>query len=99
MNWEAIIRHYNLHHRPNSQVEFDWLRQQVSIREAIIIVARAKNESGLRHSHQCLIRREAIPKAEKLLLNNCNELQRSATFHELWTIINNILKPVFGIGP
>lgn len=99
MSWENIIRDYSSLHRPGIQREIDWLRRHSSFADVTISAAWAKTEGGARHSHQRLIRREAIPKAERVLLDKGGEIQRSRTSHQLWTVIKDALQPVFGIGP
>ena len=98
MKWEAIIHHYNLHHRPRQQKELNWFRQQPSLEAAIITAARAKDERGKRYRHQNKIHRKAIPQAESLLLEKCDELQNRRSFHELWSLIKGVLELIDGIG-
>jgi hypothetical protein len=99
MNWETIIRHYHLHHHPNKQEEFNQFRRQPSLEAAIIAATGAKDAEGKHYSHQNKIRKDAYPKARRLLLERLNELQNCKSFHELWLLIKETFEPVFGLGP
>ena len=103
MNWETIIRSYRLKNRSHKQKELDWFRRQTSLEAAINVAAKAEdepkaeNKRGLRYPHQRRIIRQAIPEANRLLLEKHDELQRCKSFHELWLLIGKTLEPVRGI--
>ncbi len=44
MNWEVIIRHYQINHRPNLQRQIDWFRRQPSFESVIKNACFAINE-------------------------------------------------------
>jgi hypothetical protein len=98
MNWDTILRHYNSNHRPHKLDEFNWFRRQPSLEAAISVATRAVDERGKRYSHQYRVTRKAILEANRLLLENHDELQSCKSFHELWQRIRLMLGPVKGLG-
>lgn len=98
MNFKTIIRHYIANYRPLKQAELDWFRRQLSLEAAINMAAKAENERGLRYSHQYRITQKAMQEANRLLLENHDELKRCKSFHDLWSLIKSILGAVSGLG-
>lgn len=98
MKLEAILRHYELHHRPRHDRELSWFRTQASLEDALRVAGKAQDEKGKRYRHQRRIKPEAIEEATKRLVELHDDLQRCSTFHELWALIRENLKPIQGIG-
>ena len=97
MELETIIRTYKLYTRRHKKKEFDWFRQQSSLKTVIDLATKAKDENGKRYSHQRRIRRTAILEANRILLEKHNALQECKSFHELWLLIKKSLMPIYGI--
>lgn len=98
MNFKTIVGHYIATYRALKQAELDWFRRQPSLEAAINMATRAENERGSRYSHQYRITQKAIQEANRLLLENHDELKRCKSFHELWLLIKSILGVVSGLG-
>lgn len=98
MSFEAIVKHYEKHFRPKAEVELSWFRDQVTLRQAIMVAARAEDHRGKRYSHQTRIRRAAIKNAERMLLVAQEEIEGSKSFDELFQLIRRTLNPIANIG-
>ena len=98
MNLEAVLRHYQLHHRPRHDHELNWFRTQASLEDALRVAGKSQDEQGKRYRHQRRIKAEAIADATKRFIDLHDELQHCASFHQLWTLIRDNLKPIRGIG-
>jgi hypothetical protein len=97
MDWKTIIRSYSINSRPRKEVEFNWFRRQSSIESAIISATEAKNERGKQYSHQRRIDKNAIREAKTILLENADDIKKSKSFHHLWLLIRDLIKPISGI--
>lgn len=60
------------------------------------MAARAKDRRGKRFFDQNRIRRVALREAEKLLLEQCERLRESLTFHDLWLRVKQTCEHVRG---
>jgi hypothetical protein len=98
MNSEAVLRHYQLHHRPRHDHELTWFRTQTTLEDVLRIAGKAHDEKGKRYRHQRRIKPKAIQEATKHLLELHDDLRPCFTFHELWALIRDNLKPIPGIG-
>lgn len=98
MQLKVFIRHYSKYHRPNKESEFDWFENQSSLESAIINAAEAKNERGKQYSHQHRVNNTAISNAKFILLENANNIEKIDSFHNLWLLLNKLIKPINGIG-
>jgi hypothetical protein len=98
MNWDPIVRHYSMDHRPRKEREFSWFSQQPSLEEAIIVAASATNERGKRYSHQSRIRRSVIKEAKILLLDRAGEIEKCDSFHSLWMLVKRAIGRIYGVG-
>jgi len=98
MDWKTIIRSYSINSRPRKEVEFNWFRRQSSIESAIISATEAKDERGKQYSHQRRIDKNAIREAKTILLENADDIKKSKSFHHLWLLIRDLIKPISGIG-
>jgi hypothetical protein len=98
MNWDTVVRHYGVHFRVGEDEQLDWFHRQPSLEDAISTASRAVDWRGKRFRHQTRITRAALSKAEKVLLDQCEALRNSSSFHELWLQIKNALAQVPGLG-
>ncbi len=97
MNWDVIIRHYQINHRPDLQRQIDWFRRQPSLEHAIKNACYALNEKGKRYSHQNRIKLIPMQSAYKTLFEESDQITQCGSFHALWIIIKR-LKKIKGIG-
>jgi hypothetical protein len=91
-------RHYISKHRPRSRAEFEWHHGQKSLDEAIANAAWAKNRQGKRHRHQTRLKKAALIRAERLLLEHKNLVRKCRTFAELFRLSEQLFTPVRGLG-
>jgi hypothetical protein len=98
MNLEAILRHYQLHHRPRHDHELTWFRTQPSLEDALRVTGKAQDDEGKRYRHQRRIKPQAVTEATNRLFDLHDDLRRCSTFHTLWALIRDNLKPIRGIG-
>jgi hypothetical protein len=94
----AMIRHYISKYRLRSQAESEWYGGQPDLTAAIRVAAGAVTEAGLMHPHQTCIRSAALSKAEHLLLAHKTTIEKCTTFDELFRLLKQLLKPVYGLG-
>jgi len=98
MNLTAIVRDYTTRIRSNSQAELKWFKQQPTLKAAIQFAALAINSKGKRYSHQKRIKSNALEEAKQILLSNESLLDSHINFDELFHAIDDLLKPVYGLG-
>lgn len=98
MDWNVIIRHYKSNHRPRKENEHNWFRRQSSIESVITNATEAKDERGKRYSHQRRIHKNSIREAKTVLLENADDINKSDSFHRLWLLVRNLIRPISGIG-
>lgn len=78
--------------------ELDFFRTRPSIQPVIHHAATATNEDGYCFDHQYRILRAARPRAKALLTAVISRLRTCRSFHELHTVIGELLSPVSGLG-
>jgi hypothetical protein len=98
MSFSAIVRVYIKKYRHFSVDELNFYHEQSSLRSAIELAAFAINPEGKRHAHQWRIRHTALNKAQILLQDNIDSIERVKDFDELIHLIEGILDSVSGIG-
>jgi len=96
---EAIVRAYIQRHRPRAQAEFDWFRQQPTLKAAIECAALARDSKGDKYKHQHRLKKMTLEEARKALLNNYGVIEKSKDFEELFAWMQKILEPILGLGP
>ena len=70
-----------------------------SLLEAIEKSAMCITSEGKRHNHQRRIPIESLRKTKNLLKLKCERLKKCQTFEQLYTIVQEIIDPIFKIGP
>lgn len=96
--WDAILRHYDMHHRPRVEREQAWFAKSASIEEAISRAALATDERGKRFQHQRRIPRQALETARDELLQHQEESRNAADFDELLAIVTNAVHSIHRTG-
>lgn len=96
--WDAILRHYDAHHRPRVAREQAWFRQSQSIEEAISKATLATDERGKRFHHQRRIPRVALEAARDALLMHSTAITGATDFEQLLEIVTNALRDVYRTG-
>jgi hypothetical protein len=96
--WDAILRHYDMHHRPRVEQEHAWFAKSASIEEAISRAALATDERGKRFHHQRRIPRRALETARDELLQHQEEIRNAADFDALLAIITHAVGDVHRTG-
>ena len=97
-NLKAIVRAYVHRIRPRAQAELDWFSRQPSLTAAIEKAALAVNSGGKRYSHQRRLKKVALVKALRNLLNESEAMGHARDFDALFKIIRTAVKPTPGIG-
>lgn len=98
MNFAAIIRRYETHHRPDGLAELAWFEGSATLEEAVRRAAIAQDERGKRYGHQTRIKRTAIAQAESRLLAAVEDFRYCLSFEELHRLVGSELADVYGIG-
>ncbi|MBI5302195.1 MAG: hypothetical protein HY868_08665 [Chloroflexi bacterium] len=98
MNLKAIVRVYTDRIRPRANEELDWFSQQSSLQSAIEYAALAINRNGKRYHHQRRLQKTTLEQSKQKLLTNARAIEQSKDFDDLFTLIDKILEPVWGIG-
>lgn len=96
--WAAILRHYDVHHRPRVEQERAWFASAKNIEEAITRASLATDEHGKRFSHQRRIPRGALQEARTALLAATTAIRDAHDFDELLSIITTSLRDVKRTG-
>ena len=78
--------------------ELEFFRARHSIESAIHHAATATDEDGCCFDHQFRILRAARPQAEVALTLAKSRLKACKAFHELHTLMDDVLRPIFGLG-
>lgn len=94
----ALVVDFRNHCATGELEELKFFQDQPSFDLAIHCAAHAINADGKRYSHQCLIRRTAIPQALATLRQNKNRLVNSSSFEELHSILHSVLWSIYGVG-
>jgi len=98
MTLQQIVQSYIRFIRPHSRGELNWFRDQNTLRAAVETAARAIDSNGKMYSHQWRVRKIARAKALQTLLDNLSRIGQSASFDDLFSLVNRILEPIDGIG-
>lgn len=98
MSLEAVVRHYIKHYRTSAQEELAQFREQPSDEAAVAMAALAEDAGGRRFSHQFRITRTALEAAHRKLVPATGELAAQKSFGALHRRIEELLKPVAGLG-
>jgi ATP-dependent helicase YprA (DUF1998 family) len=96
--WDAILRHYDAHHRPRLRAEQEWYATSPNLEEAIQRAALATDQRGKRFPHQRRIPREALAAARNALLANQRSIWDASTFHDLLTKVTIAVADVYRTG-
>jgi hypothetical protein len=98
MNLQSIVRTYITQIQLHANDELNWFRQQPTLSEAIRFAALATNSKGKRYSHQRRLSRTILEQARGSLRANEKKIEQCKDFDELYTLLENLLVPIKGIG-
>lgn len=98
MSLEAVVHHYIQHFRPSAQGELAQFKSRTSDEAAVLMAALAEDDQGRRFSHQRRITRTALDAARRKLAPAAAELAAQPTFAAIHKKIEQLLKPVAGLG-
>ncbi len=98
MDTKSIIRHYRRRHLLSAIRELGYFRNLPDLNTCIQNAALAQNYKGKRYRHQCRISKKTLSKAKDILLDNKKLIKEIDDFDKLFTLIDNLLKSVKGIG-
>lgn len=98
MSLELIVRAYKSKIRPYAKSELEWFRGQPTLVVAVEKAAMATNSKGKRHSHQRRLKKADIEKAKLILLTNLNEIEACKSFDEIFSLLEELVRPIKGIG-
>lgn len=94
---KASIRNYLLLRKKSPRCEVEWF-ESLSFKEALLNAALAKNWDGKRFSHQYRIKHKSLLAAKRILLKASPAIKKSRNFDELFSMIENTLGNIKGIG-
>lgn len=97
MDWQRVIDHYNTTHRPGNKAQIAWFKGQPSLENALLKAARAEDDRGKRYRHQNKVWRTAITEARHRLLDAADQVRECKSFHQLWLLLYQLLKPTDGL--
>lgn len=95
---DRIIEDYIHMHRDRAKREMRWFALQPSIVKAIEMAALAKSPSGKRLAHQRRIPVSVLETSKKRLLEKSDLIEASETFNHLFSTVESIIRPIYGIG-
>jgi hypothetical protein len=98
VNLKAIVRTYTTKIRPRAESELDWFRAQPDLESALRYAALATDRQGKRLAHQRRLTKGALQRAHRILTDNKRAIAKTRSFEELFSMIENLLEPVDGIG-
>lgn len=78
--------------------ELGFFRTRPSFKSAVHHAATATDEDGYCFDHQFRILRAARLQAEMVLTAAKSRLNACKSFHELHTLMDDLLRPIFGLG-
>lgn len=96
MDWQRVIRDYIINHRPGNKAQLAWFKGQPSFEDALLKAAKAEDDRGKRYRHQNKVWRTAITEAQCRLPSAANQVRECKSFHELWLLLYQLLKPTEG---
>jgi hypothetical protein len=96
--FENLLRHYCRVHRPRSQAEEVWFRDQPTLRYAIELAALARHGDGTRLKHQRHLTDRALRRGKDALLEVEGDIQRCCTFDELFQVVRRSVNHIRGLG-
>ena len=97
MRWDALLRHYDVHHRPRVEAEQAWFARSRNLDEAIRRAALATDDRGKRFHHQRRIPPTALRAACQALIAETTSIARATNFETLHAIV--AAARVRGTGP
>jgi len=97
-NFGALIRHYRRHHRPRTAKELKFFETMSSFELAVHHATLAIDRRGKRFGHQCRIPLASLKRAKVLLEAAIPRLKGCTTFHELHSLLLQVLGGVHGLG-
>jgi hypothetical protein len=96
--WQAILRHYDTHHRPRVEQERRWFASSTSLEEAIKRATLAVDHRGKRFHHQRRIPPKALDEASATLLNATDQIGNAFDFDDLIEIVTRLIADVRRTG-
>jgi len=95
---DALIAEFRTKHLKGIERELEFFRTRPSIEVAIRHAATATDEDGYCFDHQFRILRAARLQAAAILTSAKSRFRACASFHELHTLLSDLLSPVPGLG-
>ncbi len=96
--FRTILRTYTSYIRPRADAELACFRKEPTVVSAVERAALATNCEGKRYAHQRRIKRAALEAARRGMLNNLGQIRRARDFEQLFSILQALLEPIYGIG-
>jgi hypothetical protein len=95
---EDIVRDYRKRHGPLAKEEGDLFRNCPSLGRAIEYAGAAQDGNGRRFDHQRRITQTALSASTAKLRRSTKQIESARSFADLHEILEEILRPIFGIG-
>ncbi len=99
MDTQSIIHHYRKKHLLSAIRELGYFRNLPDLDTCLHNAGLAINHKGKRYRHQSRISKKTLSIAKDKLLKNKEQIKEIDNFDKLFAFIDNLLKPVKGIGP
>jgi hypothetical protein len=104
LNLAQYVQHYLDNHAPTRQVEGAyWGDPGLTLDEAILRACRShvviEECCSYKFQHQWRLPNRVLESAGQELTRRANALGAAATFDELWTIVQDAILPIDGVGP
>jgi hypothetical protein len=98
MNLNSIALDYVHNVRHKAQDELNWFTQQPTLGRAIEYAALAINKKRRKYRHQWRLKNISLEAARQILIKNCDAISKSNDFDDLFTLVEELCKPIKGIG-
>lgn len=94
---ELVVR-FRREHAGKLEEELQFFQTLPSIDIVIEHIATATDGDGRCFDHQFRILRAARPKARAILTRSAEKLRDCSSFHQLHSLLDELLSPIFGLG-
>lgn len=94
---KKIISDYMKNHKKGENAERDFFKSCKTLEEAVSYAALARDNES-KFSHQYRISNDALEDSRIILLKEIEKISKVRTFHELFELINSLIRPIHGIG-
>lgn len=98
VNWDAVLRHYDRHHRTDALRQIQYFRSVPTLDSAVREAALARDHRGKRYRHQTRIRRASLTKGHQRLAERLQAIERVTDFDGLLRLVSEAVDGIGGLG-